>query len=110
VDNISIASSSWHEHREHVRIVLNRMNEYNLKLSPHKLKVGRRAIRLLGQEISSQGVKPDPRKVEQVQAWPFPASAKALKSFLGVVGYLRGHVRHFPVVASVRSRSGLKWG
>ena len=107
IDNVSIASSSWHEHCEHVKIVLKRMNEYNLRLSPKKLKLGRRAIRLLGQEISSDGIRPDPRKVSQIKAWPFPANVKTLKSFLGVVGYLRPHIRHFPGIAKALTRASV---
>jgi transposase InsO family protein len=107
IDNISIASATWQEHRDHVKQVLARMNEYNLKLSRKKFKVGRRAIRLLGKEIRADGVRPDPRKVAQVTAWPFPANAKALKSFLGVVGYLRGHIRQFPGIAKALNRASV---
>ena len=71
---LPLSSWTWEGIGAQRLLVLRRMNEYNLKLSPKKLKVGRRAIRLLGQEITAAGIRPDPRKVAQIKAWPFPAA------------------------------------
>ncbi len=105
IDNISVSSTSWVEHKTFLEAVLHRLNKYNFKIAPHKLKVGRRAIRLLGHEISREGVRPDPRKVAEVRAWPFPADVKALQSFLGVVNYVRGHIKHMPTVSKALDRA-----
>jgi len=55
IDNIVVASRSWAEHRQHVKQVLIRLNELNLKISMRKLKLARRFIRILGKEISAEG-------------------------------------------------------
>jgi transposase InsO family protein len=96
IDNLIVASRTWEEHCVHVRTVLERLNKLNLKVSQKKLKLGRRSIRLLGREISREGVRPDPSKVEKIMKWPFPADHKALQSFLGVVNFLRPHIRDLP--------------
>lgn len=98
IDNITIASDTWEEHMRHVKIVIERLNQLNMKLSVKKLKVGRRALRILGKEISAKGIRADPSKVQRILDWPFPANCKALQAFLGVVNYLREHIRHLPDV------------
>ena len=38
--------------------------------------------------LSSEGVKPDPRKIEAIKKLPEPRSEALLQSFLGIVNYL----------------------
>lgn len=94
LDNITITSRTWQEHEQHVRLVLERLNKLNMRISVKKFKVGRRSLRILGREISANGIRPDPAKVERIMKWPFPTTCTALKAFLGVVNYLRPHLRH----------------
>ena len=94
IDNITIASKTWAEHKRHVTILLERLNSLNIKISVKKFLIGRRSLRILGREISESGIKADPAKVAKVLSWPFPNDCKALQSFLGVANYLRDHIRH----------------
>jgi transposase InsO family protein len=94
IDNIVVASKTFEEHSSHLRLVLARMNEMNLKISPEKMKLGRSAICLLGMVVSEHGIEADPRKVQQVMDYEFPESCNVLQRFLGVVSYLRPHLRH----------------
>jgi hypothetical protein len=41
----------------------------------------------LGHVISAQGVAKDPAKVQAIHDWPIPRSARAVRGFLGLVGY-----------------------
>lgn len=100
IDNICFGSRSWEEHEKHVELVLRRLNELNLKLSRKKMKIGRRSIRLLGREISEDGIRPDPVKVAKVMSWPFPSDCKSLQSFMGVVNYLGPHIRFLADIAA----------
>jgi len=94
IDNITIASKTLEEHISHLRQVIERLNQYNLKLSIKKLKLAHTALTLLGYHVSRDGVRADPRKVQRVLQWPFPDNVRTLRSFLGVVNYLRSHIRH----------------
>jgi hypothetical protein len=49
----------------------------------------------LGHRISWQGVVVDPNKINSVQQWPVPTSAKGVHGFLGLEGYYRKFVRDF---------------
>ena len=94
IDNLMLASRDWEEHEQHVRAVIQRCNEYNIKISVKKLLIGRRAITMLGMKIDQNGIAPDTSKVESIRQWPFPADVKAMQSFLGVVNFVRPHLRH----------------
>lgn len=41
----------------------------------------------------------DPSKIQSIQSWPTPSDAKQLHSFLGLAGYYRKFVKHFPIIA-----------
>jgi len=94
VDNINIASRTLEEHIVHVRQTIQRLNQYNFKISAKKTKLARTTIDVLGLRVSSAGVAPDPAKVANILKWPFPETHKALLCFLGVVNYMRTHIRH----------------
>jgi hypothetical protein len=54
----------------------------------------------LGHKISEHGVQPDARKIESIESFPRPKTAKRLKSFLGLAGYYRRFIPQFSKVAA----------
>ena len=49
---------------------------------------GRTEIKYIGHKISKDGIKPDENKIEAITKMPSPRNVKALKRFLGMIGYL----------------------
>ena len=49
-------------------------------------------------EVSEEGIRPDERKVRQIMDWAFPETHKEALRFLGVVAFLRPHIRHVAVL------------
>ena len=105
VDNISIGSATLEEHIVHVRQVIERLNELKFKISAKKTKLAQTAIDILGLRVSAEGVAPDPAKVEGILAWPFPDSHKALLCFLGIVNFMRTHIRHITELCEPLNRA-----
>lgn len=100
LDNLPFGSADWDEHIEHALFIINRLTEANLKIKASAAKIGFTAMNCLGRVITRDGYMLDPKKQRDVQDIPFPTNGKAVMSFLGVVGYLREHIRHFAELAA----------
>jgi len=87
--DILIFSSTWAEHLQHVRTVLQQMRMHHLFAKRSKCFFGELSVGYLGHIISAAGVAMDPAKVEAVETWPRPTTAHALCRFLGLTGYYR---------------------
>ncbi|KFM59076.1 Retrovirus-related Pol polyprotein from transposon 17.6, partial [Stegodyphus mimosarum] len=67
LDDILIVGKSFREHLKHLRKVLQKLKEANLKLSPAKCKLFRQEVTYLGHVISTEGVRTDPENVSAVK-------------------------------------------
>jgi hypothetical protein len=63
VDDINIHSHTWEEHFKHLKVVLTRLQEVNLKLNPGKCCFGAQQIVFLRHVVTKQGSYLDPKKV-----------------------------------------------
>ncbi len=70
------------------RAFFQKCREWNLKLKKSKLKRGQSSVAFMGHLLTSEGLKPDPRKVEAILEMPPPTDIKGIKRFLGMVNYL----------------------
>ena len=64
--------------------------------------------------FQTKGVSTNPRKVAAMKSWPRPTTIKALRGFLGLIGYYRRFVKNYgvirrPLTESLRKK-GFKWG
>jgi hypothetical protein len=98
-DDILIYSLSWSEHLQHVHVVLTTLRQHQLAVKQSKCVFGSRSVAYLGHVISAGGVSMDPAKVDAVQAWPTPRTPRALRGFLGLVGYYRKFIRDYGSIA-----------
>ena len=65
-DDIIIHVPTRELHDERVRLVLTRIRKSGLKLNKQKCKFGASQLPYLGQVISSEGLKPDSKKVQAI--------------------------------------------
>lgn len=100
IDNIIFGSKSWQEHREHLKLIIDRLNQVNLRLKQDFSKVGHSELKCLGHVISRRGVSVDPVKIDTILQWPVPTTPKELQSFLGFCGFVRQHIRHYAELSS----------
>lgn len=102
LDDVIVFARSFEEMLERLRIVLQRLGEYGLKLKPSKCHLFQSQLSYLGHVVSEQGVEPDPSKISALKNWlqhP-PQNIKELQTFLGFVGYYRSFIEGFANIAA----------
>ena len=99
LDDLIIFSDSFEQHIERLDIILNRLQEANLKLAPEKCFFFRPRVQFLGHVVSANGVETDPSKIEKVQNRPTPQNSDELRSFLAFAGYYRRFINNYSQIA-----------
>jgi hypothetical protein len=95
IDDILIYSRSMKEHKEHLRIVLQRLREHKLYAKFSKCEFWIKEVPFLGHVVSTEGITVDPSKVKEVWEWKPPTSVSEVQSFLGLAGYYRLFIPNF---------------
>ena len=80
--------SATKDHNENLKNALQRAREKNPKLNKEKVELRMTEVPYIGHLLTSEGIKPDPNKVEAVQKMPQPTHVPSVKRFLGMVNYL----------------------
>ena len=99
MDDVVLFSVSLEEHEQKLRNFLGRLKTAGLTLSPEKCYFLRREVTYLGHHITSEGVKPDSKKIEAVKLFKVPTTKRQCKQFLGLVGYYRKFIKDFAKIA-----------
>lgn len=95
LDDIIIFSKTLEEHKLHLEVVLGKIKAAGIALNPGKCKLFRSEIKILGNIIAYNTIKPDPSKVEAIKNYGTPNNIKELRSFLGLANYIRDFVPRF---------------
>ena len=95
LDDCIIYSHDLNSHIDKLKLVFDRLRQFNLKLQPDKCEFLRREVAYLGHIITDKGVSPNPEKIKAVTKFPTPKNPKDIKSFLGLVGYYRRFIENF---------------
>ena len=67
IDDVVVKSDHIHSHLADLRLALERMRKYGLKMNPLKCAFGVSAGKFLGFIIHENGVENDPKKIESIQ-------------------------------------------
>ena len=89
IDDIVIKSAGLSHQLADLRIALERMRQYGLKMNPLKCAFGVSAGKFLGFIIREKGIEVDPKRIEAMKKVEAPTCKKDLQKFLGKVNYLR---------------------
>ena len=99
-DDILIYSRSLNDHLEHLEIVFQVLKEGEFTLKFSKCSFAQKQIEYLGHVVSVEGVQPLSDKVQAIQQWPQPCTARALCGFLGLAGFYRRFIRSYATLAA----------
>ncbi|MBW0562325.1 hypothetical protein O181_102040, partial [Austropuccinia psidii MF-1] len=95
VDDIMVFSKSEEEHFTNVSTVLPRLRANNLFANASKCLFHVSSVEYLGYVVSSEGLKMDQEKVQQILNWPPPRNLKALQSFLGFANFYHCFIKNY---------------
>ena len=88
IDDLLIASTSPEEHLQHLRSVLERLDEHGIIINTSKSLFGVAELDILGHHVDSTGVHPLEEKVQAIREFPRPTTQRKLREFLGLVNLL----------------------
>ena len=90
VDDIGIAANNATDLTRNIRAVFKCIHQAGLKLAIKKCHFGVRQVEFPGRIISTEGISPRARKIQNfLDKLRFPQSKKALQRYLGFVNYYR---------------------
>jgi hypothetical protein len=93
VDDLCVWGSTREIHDKNLKAVLDRAVTKGIRFNPKKLEVGVTEIAYFGHVLTSEGLKPDPAKIEAIKSLRPPTSKPELQVVLGMVNYLSRYVR-----------------
>ncbi len=99
LDNIVIYFKSMAEHIKHLDCVLSQLKWVGLKIKVEKCEFIKFEIKLLGHQISAEGMIPDPGKIAAIKALEWPIIILKLRGFLRAVGFFRKYIQGFEQIA-----------
>ena len=99
-----IGGRTEEEHNETLQKVLMRAEEYGVTFNKQKCKFGCQEIEFFGYRFTKQGIKPTQDKVKAITDCTAPESKEAVRSFLGMIGFLSKFIpRYAELTAPLRT-------
>ncbi|KAL5481633.1 hypothetical protein EMCRGX_G021832 [Ephydatia muelleri] len=99
IDDILIFSANLEDHIGHLKLVLERITQANLKLKPSKCHFIRKEVEYLGHVITPEGLRTNQKLVQAVQEFPTPKDLSRVRQYLGMCSYYRRFIPHFATIA-----------
>jgi hypothetical protein len=104
-------------HLADLRLALERMRRYGLKMNPLKCLFGVSAGKFLGFIIHEHGIEIDPMKIESMNKVQLLQSKNDMQKFLGKLNYLRRFIFNlsrkisaFALILQLNNEAEFTWG
>lgn len=95
LDDIVVVSETFEAHIRSLREVAERLRKANLSVNMEKSKFCLKELPYLGYILSSEGLRPNPDRVEAIINYERPNSIRSLRRFLGMANYYRRFIPFF---------------
>lgn len=100
LDDIIIFARDYDSHLHNLTCILQALATNKLTLRLDKCHFLMDQVNYLGHIISSNGIRPDPAKVRDIQDFPVPQNLRDVRAFVGLCGYYSNHVPNFTDIAA----------
>lgn len=95
IDDLITGSDTWEGHITDVEKLFQRLSEANLIVNLAKTEFGCASVTYLGHVIGQGKVAPVDGKIQTIVSYPVPTNKRALRRFLGMVGYYCKFCKNF---------------
>ena len=95
LDDIIIFSKDFESHLEHIRVVLRRLQEANLRINTEKSIFCKEEIQYLGHVVGGNGIKTDPGKIRAIVELEPPTNVSGVRRILGMVTWYAKFIKGF---------------
>lgn len=114
-DDILIGGRTEEEHNDTLQKVLERAKEYGVTFNKQKCKFGCKEIEFFGYKFTEHGIKPTEDKIKAITDCAAPESKEAVRSFLGMTGFLSKFIPKYadltaPLRTLTRKEVRFVWG
>ena len=82
-------------HKEVLKTVLQRARDHEITFTREKCQFGKERIKFFGHVFTKDGLRPSTDKVRAIKECRVPESKEAVRSFLGIAGYLDSFVKNY---------------
>jgi hypothetical protein len=89
IDNVVVKSIGLKEHMTDLKLLLERIKKYGLRMNPLKCTFGVTSGRFLGFIVHEHGIQIDPKKIESIGKIGETVCKKDVQKLLGKINYLR---------------------
>lgn len=104
LDDLLVLSSTFDEHLDDLKAVLDRLRKFGLRMNREKCRFCCQNIKYLGHILTSKGIQPDLDKTKAIREMRAPANLKQLISFLQTCSWYRRFVPNFASIAEPLTR------
>jgi len=104
LDDILICSANEQEHEDHVRKVLQYIQEFRLYCKAEKCQFGVRDVSFLGFVINSDGIAMESDRISTIEDCPTPESVRNVQVLLGFTNFYRKFIRKYGKVTAPISK------
>jgi hypothetical protein len=104
MDDLVVYSRSMEDHVPQLREVLSRLQRAGFTLNPEKITLAATEIKFLGHLLSARGVRVIPDRVAAIKNYSRPVNLRALRRFVGMVGFYARFIPDFSGKAAALHR------
>ena len=104
IDDILVYLKDQENHDTHLWVVLETLRKEQLYAKLSKCEFWLNEVSFLGNIVSKEGIRVDPKKIEVVVEWKPPRNVTKVRSFLGLAGYYRRFVKGFSMIVAPMTR------
>ena len=88
-DDMTIAGKDEMEHDRNFLAFMGTCMENNLTLNSEKIQFKQTQVSFFGHIWLKHGISPDPKKIQALMHMEFPSDKETMRSFLGMINYLK---------------------